>query len=123
MFSYAANPGTSAGPVVLHQPPVITVRRFEYYMNGLLTMSLYLKEPYQQCSRSSKETGFRTDWHGEWHTFSNNTIVALFGHQGRADQRKRAVNYGNMQHWQQCQLWSGRRTRRYTRIERGSKLA
>ena len=75
-------------------PPVV-VSVYHYYMNGKHTRFLNLKEPHQQCSWHSVETGLRTAWHGEWFRCRNNALVTLFDYKGRNDQRKHAVIYSD----------------------------
>ena len=76
-------------------PPPVVVSMYHYYMNGRRTGFLYLKEPHQQCSWHSVETGLRTAWHGEWLRCRNNALVPRFDFKGRNDQRKHAAIYSD----------------------------
>ena len=74
----------------------VVVKKYEYYMQGIHTGALYLKETTRQCAWWSASTELRTDWHGTWTQFDGCGFVARFDCLGRSDERKHAVIYGNM---------------------------
>ena len=88
----AAEEEVVVGVIVPHVTPPVTVRGFDYYMDGTLSGRLFLQKPCQRVSWRSKSyvngewNIFPTPWHGEWHTFPSGTTVCLFDFGGRETQ-------------------------------------